>query len=285
MHYGLIPLVVCGCTRALQIAFLCAQTVTMADHAPLISLTMLSEAEQYSQQSRSLQQRDGLDLIENIHLEESGSLKVLDLGCGTGYLSSVLARKFAPNGNVIAVDPDEERIRIAAESYGCDRISFLEGSSSNFPSDQYDLVFSNYVLQWIKNKDSVFECVHANLKPGGQFAFIAVTKQPSILLQLGDLMGPATSQRINEKFEFMPCEFYDSLASKYGFLVEFVDTTPSRISFPSVSSLMEWWFATTHGMFNPRLLENSSLDAFTKIYEGQNVEFDIPIAKFILKKC
>ena len=31
-HALRLPLVVCGCTRALQIAFLCAQTATMADH-------------------------------------------------------------------------------------------------------------------------------------------------------------------------------------------------------------------------------------------------------------
>ena len=251
---------------------------------------MTSEAEQYSRRSRSLQERDGLDLIQKIHLdqlqnEENSNVRVLDLGCGTGYLSSVLARTFAPQGHVIAVDPDVERICIAVNKYGSKGISFAEGSSNSFPSDEYDLVFSNYVLQWIKNKDSLFQQIYDCLKPGGCFAFIAVTKQPDILLQLGDLMGSATAQQINEKFDFKSCEYYESLATESGFKIEFVDPTPSRISFPSVSSLMEWWFATTHGMFNPQLVDGSTLDMFTKTYDDRNVVFDIPIAKIVLKKC
>ena len=104
---------------------------------------MTSEAEQYSRQSRSLQERDGLQKIHlaQLHGKHKCDLKVLDLGCGTGYLSSVLARTFAPQGHVVAVDPDVERIRIAINKYGCDGISFSEGSSNSFPSDKYDLIF------------------------------------------------------------------------------------------------------------------------------------------------
>ena len=132
----------------------------------------------------------------------------------------------------------------------------------------------------------MFQRVHDNLKPGGCFAFIAVMRQPDILLQLGDLMGTGRAQQINEKFDFNSCEYYESLATETGFTIEFMDPTPSRISFPSVSSLMEWWFATTHGMFNPQLVDSSTSDMFTTTYyDGKNVEFDIPITKIVLKKC
>lgn len=41
--------------------------------------------------------------------------KVLDLGCGTGNLAVVLSELVGPEGKVVAVDPDEERIKIAKE--------------------------------------------------------------------------------------------------------------------------------------------------------------------------
>ena len=52
---------------------------------------------------------------------------VLDLGCGTGYLSSVLAERVGPSGHVIAVDPDRERIRVAKANVKVANIRDLPG--------------------------------------------------------------------------------------------------------------------------------------------------------------
>ena len=48
----------------------------------------MSQAETYSKVSRQ-QTEDGLQLISKLCPEKG--MKVLDMGCGTGYLSSVLA--------------------------------------------------------------------------------------------------------------------------------------------------------------------------------------------------
>lgn len=37
---------------------------------------------------------------------------VLDMGCGSGYLASVLADRVGTEGKVIAVDPDVGRIKV-----------------------------------------------------------------------------------------------------------------------------------------------------------------------------
>ena len=44
-------------------------------------------------------------------------MTILDMGCGTGYLSSVLADHVGPSGSVLAVDPDLERLNVAKEAY------------------------------------------------------------------------------------------------------------------------------------------------------------------------
>ena len=57
-----------------------------------------SQAQEYS--SNSLMQKgDGLQLMDQLRPQKG--MKVLDLGCGTGYLASVLAQRVGPEGKVI----------------------------------------------------------------------------------------------------------------------------------------------------------------------------------------
>ena len=42
---------------------------------------------------------------------------ILDLGCGTGELSAYLAEPVGPEGKVMGVDPDKERIEMARQSH------------------------------------------------------------------------------------------------------------------------------------------------------------------------
>ena len=59
---------------------------------------------------------------------------ILDLGCGTGELSAYLAELVGPEGKVVAVDPDKERVLLAKQSFGeVKNLSFVESSASNFP--------------------------------------------------------------------------------------------------------------------------------------------------------
>jgi ubiquinone/menaquinone biosynthesis C-methylase UbiE len=49
-----------------------------------------------------IQKQAGLKLISQISIKEGS--KILDLGCGTGYLASVLGERVGPQGKVIGVD-------------------------------------------------------------------------------------------------------------------------------------------------------------------------------------
>ena len=87
----------------------------------------------YKQTSPSIQKVDGETFIEMDVCPQVGDA-ILDLGCGTGELSAYLADLVGPEGKVVGVDPDKERILVAQQSYGdVKNLSFLEGSASNFP--------------------------------------------------------------------------------------------------------------------------------------------------------
>ena len=105
---------------------------------------------------------------------------MLDLDCGTSYLSSVLAQRLGPKGMVVAVDPDKESVKAARSEHSGINVVFLDGCSKAIPPDQYDIVYSNYVAQWIHDKESAFRQVHKNLRTGGVFAFFAVEAHAAI---------------------------------------------------------------------------------------------------------
>ena len=112
------------------------------------------------QRSLSVQMVDGKMFIETKVAPQAGNT-ILDLGCGTGELSAYLAELVRPEGKVVAVDPDKERLLLAQRSYGdVKNLSFVEGNASNFPgieSESYYNIFCNYVIHWIPDKQEVFK--------------------------------------------------------------------------------------------------------------------------------
>lgn len=124
-----------------------------------VSSTINTASEGYKQSSRTVQNKSGKMFIETEVQPQAGDT-ILDLGCGTGELSAYLAQLVGNSGKVVGVDHDKERLELAKRSHSnIDNLSFIEGSSSNFPgmgSESYDIIFSNYVLHWIPDKSNAF---------------------------------------------------------------------------------------------------------------------------------
>ncbi|HTD98474.1 MAG TPA: methyltransferase domain-containing protein [Mucilaginibacter sp.] len=91
--------------------------------------------------------------------------RILDLGCGTGDLANQLQGLGA---DVVGIDASPEMIATAKEKYPY--IHFEIANAIDFDFDEpFDAVFSNAVLHWIKDADSVIKSVYNVLKPGGRF--------------------------------------------------------------------------------------------------------------------
>jgi trans-aconitate methyltransferase len=91
--------------------------------------------------------------------------RVLDLGCGTGYLASQIK---AQGAEVIGADPSPEMIAKAKFTYP--DVDFVVASGADFRFDEpFDAVFSNATLHWITDADPMIRNVYNHLKPGGRF--------------------------------------------------------------------------------------------------------------------
>ncbi len=149
---------------------------------------------------------------------------VLDLGCGTGNLASVIAERVGPGGRVVAVDPDGERIRVAKETYVCDNVQFLVRGGEDFPEGQYDIVFASSVLHWIEDKEPVFRRVYKNLKPGGCFGFTTqdFSKLTPAKVKLMATLNEISGRRV-PKHRYQTGADMENLATSVGFHVVAVD--------------------------------------------------------------
>jgi SAM-dependent methyltransferase len=89
--------------------------------------------------------------------------RILDLGCGDGVLSAKLA---AMGCEVIGVDASAAQIQ-ATQKLGV-KARVEDAEHLNFEAE-FDAVFSNAALHWMRNADAVIDGVHRALRPGGRF--------------------------------------------------------------------------------------------------------------------
>ncbi len=90
-------------------------------------------------------------------------LKILDVGCGNGTLTSRLKERGA---EVCGIDASPQMLEIARRDYP--DIPFYQKDASSFAMEEpYDIVFSNAVFHWIDDQDGLLSSIAGVLKPGG----------------------------------------------------------------------------------------------------------------------
>ena len=88
--------------------------------------------------------------------------RILDLGCGEGALTRLIAER----ATVVGIDASAEQVA-SARARGLDA-RVMDAAALPFQAE-FDAVFSNAALHWMKDLDAVAACVRRALKPGGRF--------------------------------------------------------------------------------------------------------------------
>ncbi len=126
------------------------------------------DGRKYEQASVGLQWEWGAKLIAELGLE--GGERVLDLGCGDGALTLRIAG-LLPRGSVLGVDASTGMIE-AARSKARDNLEFRLADINEIDFDsEFDAVFSNATLHWIKDHRALLTRVRRALGDGGRLRF------------------------------------------------------------------------------------------------------------------
>lgn len=112
--------------------------------------------------------RPFLDLTGRIGAHEPRT--VVDLGCGTGALTALLARRW-PGARVTGVDSSPSMVAAAPPDQDGDRADIRVGDIRDFQPEGVDVVVSNAALQWIPEHRGLLRRWAAGLAPGAWLAW------------------------------------------------------------------------------------------------------------------
>ena len=164
---------------------------------------------------------------------------------------------------------------LAKESYGdIPNLKFMQGSTDDFPSEeqQFDVVFSNYVLHWVSDKEGALKRIYKSLKPGGKFGFIAVTGNGNDnFVQMLHLMGSERSKHFfSNLLHYKLMEWFETTAIANNFSVLYKNSFVRNYKFENIDETMDFWYGVTHGVFDPKLADKEELEKFkpAKFWRG-----------------
>jgi ubiquinone/menaquinone biosynthesis C-methylase UbiE len=128
---------------------------------------------------------------------DAAAQRVLDVGCGTGYLLRLLAVRYPHAAELAGVDPAPSMIETAKQATDDPRLRFTAGTAERlpYPDDAFDLVVSTTSFDhWADQLAGLRECARV-LAPGGHL-LLADQFSPLLLpTLLAGRRGKARTQR------------------------------------------------------------------------------------------
>jgi malonyl-CoA O-methyltransferase len=113
--------------------------------------------------------------------------EILDIGCGTGYLTGQLIERY-PQSNITAVDLAPGMIELAAGKFTRNRINFICGDIEELAFDRkYDLIVANATFQWLNQLPKTLGKLYGWLNDRGVLVF--------------STFGSKTFQELHQSFE------------------------------------------------------------------------------------
>lgn len=124
-------------------------------------------AEDYAESSKA-QAGWAVELMNRIPLD--GHEHLLDLGCGDGRITALLADR-VHQGSVVGLDQSPEMVALAQEAYAnrSPHLTFIERDVADLDfHNEFDLIFSNACLHWAPDHQPVMDGIARALRPGGR---------------------------------------------------------------------------------------------------------------------
>lgn len=189
----------------------------------------------------------GKDLIGL--LEPAGHESILDLGCGTGDLTYEIAQCGA---SVTGMDSSRKMIEKAAAKFP--GIRFILGDGQSFQTDaEYDAVFSNAALHWMKDAAQVAQGVWNALKPGGRLVaeFGGQGNVDTIIQAIGEVLAEDYGINADDRhpWYFPSIGEYSSLLEEQGFIVRLGHHFDRPTKLQDGEQGIEQWLANFAGDF------------------------------------
>ena len=209
--------------------------------------------------------------------------RILEIGCGTGYLTGLL-RQANGEARLVALDLDAALVAAARRRLGPEAgVAWLVADGEAPIRGEYDLIIANATFQWFTRPGETLAALYRNLAPGGVLAFS--TLGPQTFQELAEALNraarglnltatpPISAQGFGDR------ETWSDRLSRAGFRQVRLARELVTATFPSVLEFLKALQAT--GATNPRPCPFSPrlLHALIAAYEtGYGRDGAIPVS-------
>lgn len=191
--------------------------------------------------------QDVVDLLDP-HSDE----RILDLGCGTGHLTTEIADR----AESVGADVSAEMVVQAREMYP--NCSFIRADACDLPFESaLDAVFSNAAIHWIDNQDAVCASIHTALRPGGRLVaeFGGNGNVETIVNALETELREA-GYDVKNPWYFPSIGEHASLLENHGFEVGFAALFDRPTELDGTDGIRNWLSMFCEPFFEPVPVEN-----------------------------
>lgn len=185
----------------------------------------------------------GAKLISELGLK--GNERVLDLGCGNGVNTALIAEAL-PHGEVVGIDASKGMIDTAKPKEKTNLRFILMDIDEMMFEDEFDVVYSNATLHWIKDHRRLLRNIFKTLRGGGllRFNFAADGNCANFFKVVRKAMEKEEFSRFFSDFSwpwYMPTiDEYMQLISQSGFEAVKVWGENADHYFPDTATMIGW---------------------------------------------
>ena len=154
--------------------------------------------------------------------------RILDIGCGDGTLTERIVRAGAM---VVGVDASEDMVA-AAQDRGLDA-RLIDAERLPF-EHEFDAVFSNAALHWVRDHDAMLDGVHRALVSGGRFVaeFGGHGNIAAIQVAIRSVLAHRGWETNIHRYYATP-EEYSARLTEHGFVVDRIELIPRPTPLPT----------------------------------------------------
>jgi trans-aconitate 2-methyltransferase len=175
----------------------------------------------------------------------STARRVIDLGCGPGNSTEVLAARF-PEAELSGLDSSADMV--AAARLRLPGVTFDQaGIEAWNPTDRYDVILANAVLQWVPNHQTLLPSLLSHLTEGGSLAVQMpdnLEEPAHRLMRQVAAAGPwaaKLSGAAGARTERRAAEWYYRLLRPHAARVDVFRTTYHHVLAGGTDAVIEWF--------------------------------------------
>ncbi len=182
--------------------------------------------------------------------------RVLDVACGTGVVTRLVAQRVGLTGKVVGLDLNPGMLAVAASSAASDPptgapITWQEGSVTNMPlpAAAFDIAYCQLGLQFFPDRPAALREMCRVLVPGGRLGLMVwrgIEHSPGFGILAGALARHVSTEAagiMRAPFALADAEELRGLIAAAGFRDITIQPVPGTVRFPSVARFVQDYVA------------------------------------------